>query len=64
MARILLLNLIIFRSIKGCFDKDSNIEIKENTLNEKENIFYNENAETIEDVLKQLLEIHRNVYRR
>ena len=23
-----------FRSIKGCFDKDSNIEIKENTLNE------------------------------
>lgn len=53
-----------FRSIKGCFDKDSNIEIKENTLNEKENIFYNENAETIEDVLKQLLEIHRNVYRR
>lgn len=28
-----------FRSIKGCFDKDSNIEIMENTLNEKENIF-------------------------
>ena len=53
-----------FRSIKGCFDKDSNIEIMENTLNEKENIFYTENNEMIEDVLKQLLEIHKNVYRR
>ena len=53
-----------FRSIKGCFDKDSNIEITENTLNEKENIFYTENNEMIEDVLKQLLEIHKNVYRR
>ena len=53
-----------FRSIKGCFDKDSKIEIKENTLNENENIFYNENNEIIEDVLKQLLEIHNNVYRR
>ena len=51
-----------FRSIKGCFDKDSNIEIMENTLNEKENIFYTENNEMIEDVLKQLLEIHKNVY--
>ena len=36
----------------------------ENTLNEKENIFYIENNEMIEDVLKQLLEIHKNVYRR
>ena len=53
-----------FRSIKGCFDKDSNIEIMENTLNEKENILYTENNEIIEDVLKQLLEIHKNVYRR
>ena len=53
-----------FRSIKGCFDKDSNIEIMENTLNEKENILYTENNEIIEDVLKQLLEIHNNVYRR
>ena len=53
-----------FISIKGCFDKDSNIEIMENTLNEKENIFYTENNEMIEDVLKQLLEIHKNVYRR
>ena len=34
-----------FRSIKGCFDKDSNIEIMENTLNEKENILYTENNE-------------------
>ena len=53
-----------FRIIKGCFDKDSNIEIMENTLNEKENILYTENNEIIEDVLKQLLEIHNNVYRR
>lgn len=53
-----------YRSIKGCFDKDSNIEIKENTLNEKENICYNENGEMIEDVLKQLLDIHKNVYQR
>ena len=36
----------------------------QNTLNEKENIFYTENNEMIEDVLKQLLEIHKNVYRR
>ena len=36
----------------------------ENTLNEKENILYTENNEIIEDVLKQLLEIHNNVYRR
>lgn len=29
-----------FRSIKGCFDKDSNIEIMENTfVTRKENIF-------------------------
>ena len=51
-----------FRSIKGCFDKDEHIETKENTLNKKENIIYNENAETIEKVLKQLLTIHKNVY--
>ncbi len=53
-----------FRSIKGCFDKNAHIEIKENTLNEKENIFYDENDETIENVLKQLLTIHKKVYRR
>lgn len=51
-----------FRSIKGCFDKDEHIETKENTLNEKESIIYKENAETIENVLKQLLTIHKNVY--
>lgn len=53
-----------FRSIKGCFDKNEHIEIKENTLNEKENIFYDENDETIENVLKHLLTIHKKVYRR
>lgn len=52
-----------FRSIKGYFDKNDHIEIKENTLNEKENIFYNENEETIGNVLKNLLAIHKNVYR-
>ena len=51
-----------FRSIKGFFDKDDHIEIKENTLNEKENILYNENNEMIGEVLKQLLIIHKNVY--
>lgn len=51
-----------FRSIKGFFDKDDHIEIKENTLNEKENILYNENNELIGEVLKQLLIIHKNVY--
>lgn len=52
-----------FRSIKGCFDKNEHIEIKENTLNEKENIFYDENNEMIGNVLKQLLVIHKSVYR-
>lgn len=51
-----------FRSVKGFFDKDDHIEIKENTLNEKENILYNENNEMIGEVLKQLLIIHKNVY--
>lgn len=51
-----------FRSIKGCFDKDEHIEIKENTLNEKENIFYDENEGTIGNVLKKLWAIHKNVY--
>lgn len=51
-----------FRSIKGFFNKDDHIEIKENTLNEKENILYNENNEMIGEVLKQLLIIHKNVY--
>lgn len=51
-----------FRSIKGFFDKDDHIEIKENTLNEKENILYNENNKMIGEVLKQLLIIHKNVY--
>lgn len=52
-----------FRGIKGCFDKNEHIEIKENTLNEKENIFYEENNEMIGNVLKQLLIIHKSVYR-
>lgn len=52
-----------FRSIKGCFDKNEHIEIKENTLNEKENIFYDENEGMIGNVLKKLLAIHKNVYR-
>lgn len=53
-----------YRSLKGCFDKQDDIEIKENTLSEKENIFYNENEEKIRNVLKQLWAIHRNVYSR
>ena len=51
-----------FRNIKGYFDKNSRIEIEENTLNEKENIIYEENKEMIRNVLKQLLAIHKNVY--
>lgn len=51
-----------YRSIRGCFEKNNHIEIKESTLNEKETIFYNENEEMIKDVLKKLLAIHKNVY--
>lgn len=52
-----------FRNIKGSFDKKEYIKIQENTLNEKENSLYNENDKMIENILKQLLMIHKKVYR-
>ena len=51
-----------FRNIKGSFNKNKQIEIQENTLNEEENILYNENGEVIENILKKLVLIHENVY--
>ena len=51
-----------FRNIKGSFNKNKQIEIQENTLNEEENILYNENSEVIENILKKLVLIHENVY--
>ncbi|MDY2997916.1 MAG: helix-turn-helix transcriptional regulator [Faecalimonas sp.] len=51
-----------FRNVKGNFGIDDSIEIKENTLNEKEKDFYKKNEETIEQVLKQLRAIHKSVY--
>ncbi len=51
-----------FRNIKGSFNKNKQIEIQENTLNEEENILYNENGEAIENILKKLVLIHENVY--
>lgn len=49
-----------FRNIKGSFNKNKQIEVQENTLNEEENILYNENGEMIENILKKLLLIHKN----
>lgn len=51
-----------FRNIKGSFNKNKQIEVQENTLNEEENILYNENGEMIENILKKLLLIHKNIY--
>ena len=51
-----------FRNIKGSFNKNKQIEIQENTLNEEEKILYNENGEVIENILKKLVLIHENVY--
>ena len=51
-----------FRNIKGSFNKNKQIEVQENTLNEEENILYKENSEMIENILKKLLLIHKNIY--
>lgn len=51
-----------YRSVKGNINKDNKILIEENSLNDKESIFYEENQETIEQVVFQLLEIHKSVY--
>ena len=51
-----------FRNIKGSFNKNKQIEVQENTLNEEENILYKENGEMIENILKKLLLIHKNIY--
>lgn len=52
-----------YRNVKGSFDKEDNIRITENSLNEEEKAFYMENEETIEKVLKQLQKIHKSVYK-
>lgn len=51
-----------FRNIKGSFNKNKQIEVQENTLNEEENILYKENGEMIENILRKLLLIHKNIY--
>lgn len=51
-----------YRSVKGNINKDNTILIAETSLNDKESIFYEENQETIEQVVIQLLEIHKSVY--
>ncbi|RGT70920.1 helix-turn-helix transcriptional regulator [Mediterraneibacter massiliensis] len=51
-----------YRNIKGTIGKTDKIQIKENALNDTEKKFYEENKETIEQVLSRLLEIHKSVY--
>lgn len=63
MAVNLLFELNHYRNVKGSFDKEDNIRITENSLNEEEKAFYMENEEMIEKVLKQLQKIHKSVYK-
>ncbi len=51
-----------YRNIKGTIGKTDKIQIKENSLNDTEKKFYEENKETIEQVMSRLLEIHKSVY--
>ena len=51
-----------YRSINGKIDKDENFLIEKNSLNSTEKIFYEENQETIEQVVSRLLSIHKSVY--
>lgn len=51
-----------YRNIKGMIENDDKIHIKKNLLNDTEKIFYEENQKLIEQVLGQLLEIHKCVY--
>ena len=51
-----------YRSINGKIDKDEKLLIEKNSLNSTEKIFYEENQETIEQVMSRLLAIHKSVY--
>ena len=51
-----------YRGVKGNINEADKMLIKENSLNDKERIFYEENQKTIEQVVSQLLEIHKSVY--
>lgn len=51
-----------YRRVKGNINKDNIMLIEENSLSDKESVFYEENQEAIEQVVLQLLEIHKSVY--
>ena len=51
-----------YRGIEGMIDKEGEFLAEENSLNEKEKIFYEENKEIIERTMRELLSIHMSVY--
>lgn len=51
-----------YRGIEGIIDKEGEFLAEENSLNEKEKIFYEENKEIIERTMRELLSIHMSVY--
>ncbi len=51
-----------YRSLEGVIGKDGSVMIEENTLNRKEQQFYDRHDEEINGTLKQLVEIYEAVY--
>ena len=51
-----------YRSLEGVIGKDGSAMIEENTLNRKEQQFYDRHDEEINGTLKQLVEIYEAVY--
>lgn len=51
-----------YRGIEGIINKEGEFLAEENSLNEKEKIFYEENKEIIERTMRELLSIHMSVY--
>lgn len=52
-----------YRSVKGKIGKEDKVLVEKSTLNAKEEGIYQKNQKKIEDVLMQLLEMHRILYR-